>query len=193
MKTKERILQTAIQLFNEAGTGRISTNHIATEAKISPGNLYYHYKNKEEIIRAILYMMYEEWSQLWQLKEPQGISIKQIEEIITDNFRLQWKYRFFYLEFNVIMRNDPTLAEAHKSMEHGRLEEFEMIFQHLGQHGLLTPDLNPEDLRKTLTICWIFSNSWISYLEGSGSKVTEESFRHGAEHILFLLSPYFKI
>src|SRR5215210_4307966 len=51
--TKERVLGAALRLFNEKGTAAVSTNHIAEAAGISPGNLYYHYRNKEEIIAGL--------------------------------------------------------------------------------------------------------------------------------------------
>jgi len=51
--TRQAILTTAIELFNEKGTAAVSTNHIAEAMAISPGNLYYHFANKEEIIRHI--------------------------------------------------------------------------------------------------------------------------------------------
>src|SRR5436309_8608324 len=65
MKTKERIVETAIRLFNEQGTGAVSTNHIAQALSMSPGNLYYHFRNKEEIIRAILERMMTRWETLY--------------------------------------------------------------------------------------------------------------------------------
>ena len=53
MKTKDKIITTAIDLFNIHGTKAISTNHIAKEMGISPGNLYYHFRSKNDIIRSI--------------------------------------------------------------------------------------------------------------------------------------------
>ena len=53
MKTKDKIIATAIDLFNIHGTKAISTNHIAKEMGISPGNLYYHFRSKNDIIRSI--------------------------------------------------------------------------------------------------------------------------------------------
>ncbi len=66
-KTKDRIIDTATELFNEYGTGAVSTNHIAKESGISTGNLYYHFSNKEEIIRMILEKMVLDWDSVWSI------------------------------------------------------------------------------------------------------------------------------
>jgi len=67
LKTKELILDTGIRLFNEKGTAAVSTNQIAEACGISPGNLYYHYTSKEDIIRAIFERMFGVWDTTFEL------------------------------------------------------------------------------------------------------------------------------
>ena len=52
-KTKEAILKTSLALFNNEGEHAVSSVDIASVMGISPGNLYYHYKGKEPIIREL--------------------------------------------------------------------------------------------------------------------------------------------
>ena len=53
MKTRDRILECALQLFNEKGEPNVSTMEVANEMGISPGNLYYHFHGKEPLILGL--------------------------------------------------------------------------------------------------------------------------------------------
>jgi len=54
MKTKQRILQVSLELFNRLGEPNVTTVDISNEMEISPGNLYYHYRNKDDIIEHLV-------------------------------------------------------------------------------------------------------------------------------------------
>ena len=68
--TKQKILDTSLALFNKQGERNVTTNHIAEAMGISPGNLYYHFRNKGVIVAAL----FERYQQnlLTLLEEPQG-------------------------------------------------------------------------------------------------------------------------
>jgi AcrR family transcriptional regulator len=67
MSTRDNILDAALELFNEQGTAAVSTNHIAAAINISPGNLYYHFRNKQDIIRSLFERLFAAWGETYQL------------------------------------------------------------------------------------------------------------------------------
>jgi len=67
--TKSRILDTALALFNERGTANVTTNHISEALNMSPGNLYYHFRNKAAIVREIFVRIMQAWAENYALPE----------------------------------------------------------------------------------------------------------------------------
>ena len=52
-RTAQRILETTLGLFNRFGEPNVSTTLISSELSISPGNLYYHFPAKDELVNAL--------------------------------------------------------------------------------------------------------------------------------------------
>jgi AcrR family transcriptional regulator len=101
-KTKDRILDRALALFNEAGVVHVSTNFIAEEMEISPGNLYYHFRSKDDIVAA-LFERYEQ-EMLATLAVP-GERLPDLEDVwffLHSLFEVIGRYRFIYRNFSDI-------------------------------------------------------------------------------------------
>ena len=104
MKTRERILATALCLFNESGTAPVSTNHIAEALGISPGNLYYHFRNKEEIIRALFEQQFARWDADYAFPDDRLPNLDDLQQLVRATFVTAWEYRFMYRELIALLR-----------------------------------------------------------------------------------------
>lgn len=188
--TRDLILDTALALFNEQGTALVSTNHIAEAAGLSPGNLYYHFKNKEDIIRAVLDPMYEEWDAAYVVPADAAIDLDVLRAALRRNFELWWRYRFFYRELGALVRRDRQLGRRHKAIQAQRQREQLALFDRLAAAGVFQWPRKRSDVEATLTIAWIVGNYWLAYLDSAGEAVSLELTQQGVELIMRLFAPY---
>ena len=108
-KTRQRILDVALQLFNEQGETNISTNHIADELEMSPGNLYYHYRNKDDIIEQLFQLFEERMDQALIVPEGREITLEDVWLQLHLVFECIWNYRFLYRDIINILRRNRSL------------------------------------------------------------------------------------
>ena len=113
--TKQRIIDTAIDLFNKNGIQNITSRHIATEMGISYGNLDYHYKNKEALLLAIYKQMRDEMSDSYTSADPTTGSFEQIHRLLLHLESFQYKFRFFNLDVLEISRSYPKINRLLKN------------------------------------------------------------------------------
>ena len=105
-RTRERILETSLVLFNRSGAPQVTTAEIADELNISPGNLYYHFRNKDEIVGE-LYAAYEA-RLLPLLADPGGrpIGVEDLWLWLHLLFERMWEYRFLYRDIDALAGRD---------------------------------------------------------------------------------------
>ncbi len=183
---KERILQHALFLFNRSGTSHVSTNHICQAASVSPGNLYYHYKNKEEIIVALFQQMIEQWD---RSPLPQKISMDTLPEMYERMFLFLWEYRFIHREINSLYREIPAFRATFKEAQKKRMSEIASFVSIGVESGLFRP-MNDEEVSSLVRKIWFFSLYWMAYLETEGAKVTLESARSSLTVVMSMIEPY---
>ena len=111
--TYTKIIEASLLLFNEEGERQISTNHIAAYLGISPGNLYYHFRNKDEIIIQ-LYKRYSEELLALLTDRPLPLSIVELVEYLAGVYNIMWRYRFLFSDVNSLLsRSNELLGEYH--------------------------------------------------------------------------------
>lgn len=171
MTKKEKIIYTALKLFNENGSSNVTTNHIAEDAGISPGNLYYHFSNKKEIIRSILEIMTIEYDNIFNI-DARAISEKNIiEQLLFDDSELILKYRFFYDEMQILFREDEILKEIYLNNQSRKENVLFGILKTLQEKEILIADLNDKTIRNIINFIWNFENFRIFRMNLQGHQI----------------------
>ncbi|HEY9629010.1 MAG TPA: TetR/AcrR family transcriptional regulator [Coleofasciculaceae cyanobacterium] len=186
--TKSRIIETAIQLFNQQGTAAVSTNHIAEFLKISPGNLYYHFRNKQEIIQAILEQMIREMDGGWTPNVQPSLS--HLHERLSRVFFLLWEYRFFYREQIALFQADPKLKKRYRTIHRQRLAEIEAFCQGLVETGVLRRFEDSTTLPALIKIIWLINDAWLPSLEMEDAAINPQTIQEAINLMLQVMRPY---
>jgi len=160
MSRKQAILETALKLFNETNTQTATTNHIAKAMNISPGNLHYHYKNREEIIRK-LYLQLRDEMTLSVEELPQTINALNAHEKLL--IEVQWKYRFFFRELLFLFSRDEELQKMYIADNVAHRGRIKMVMQNLVLNDELEIDNDSalEHLVDSILMSWQFYTSYM--------------------------------
>lgn len=172
MSTKKRIIETAKALFNSFGTKNISTNHIAKELNMSPGNLYYHYKNKEEIIRDIYLEMLESLKMVWNsfnTDKPSLLSFRPLFEI----YKVLYENRYFQYEIISLLENDKILKEMYNKNREIRYDNFNKIISKMIDEGYLEKENQHKYISLLTDQLWFSGDFWMTYAKSINHEFDE--------------------
>jgi AcrR family transcriptional regulator len=190
-KTRERIVEASLELFNAQGERSVTTNHIAAHLGMSPGNLYYHFRNKQAII-AELFAEYESRVAVFlRLPEGRALTVADKTFYLEALLAAMWHYRFLHRDLEHLLENDPELAERYRAFAHRCLQAATEIY-----HGFVAADVLAMDAQQieALTLnSWIILTSWVRFLctiRSNPGDLSEELMRRGVYQILALESGY---
>lgn len=187
--TQVRILHAALKLFNEHGAAAISTNRIAEHCGISKGNLHYHFRNKQAVIRSVFQQALDEMDAGWY-RDHLAPTLEHMAAMFVRQLQLILKYRFFYREMADLLRHDPLLRKRFADNRQRRLKEIERFFLTLSERGLMRIPEDAQRLRSIVDVTWIVSENWLNYLDYHDREVTTEAILAGYYEILEVLRPY---
>jgi len=190
MKTREKIIACALQLFNEQGTKAVSTNHIAAATGISPGNLYYHFRNKEDIIRAIFEQMDAYGLEQYFLifNELQPGTLEAIEQTFVMIQKFNWRYRFFKRELTALIMNDHLLKASFHQTHRSMLEVIRQSNNDAVTIGTLKP-LSDKEMALFTEEIWLVALFWLNYLEVGGEEINDATLARGIDLLRNMLRP----
>jgi AcrR family transcriptional regulator len=194
MKTRDKIIQASIELFNEQGERNVTTNHIAAHLAISPGNLYYHFRNKEDIILSI----YQEYARSLLLETLPKVSadLKPLDSLVLymdSVFQTTMKFRFFYSNLPVLLDKNPVLREKYVEVQQSISERVSQLLISLRSSDFI--DFNDDELADIVSILRLINTFWVSFHQTQTmvNEVNDSVFYQGVLKILVILRPYTKI
>jgi len=191
MKTRDKIIQASIELFNEQGERNVTTNHIAAHLGISPGNLYYHFRNKEDIILSI----YQEYARNILLETFPKVSpdVKPLDAIVLymdTVFQMMMKFRFFYSSLPELLIKNPSLHEKYVEVQQSISERVSQLL--LSLRGAKMIDFDDDQLSDIVSVLRIVNTFWLSFYQTQHveNDINAAVFYQGVLKILVIIRPY---
>ena len=188
--TRQRILDCSLAMFNAQGEPNVTTNHIADELEISPGNLYYHYRNKDDIIEH-LFTAYEERIDA-SLVAPEGRE-PELEDIwlqLHQVFECIWDYRFLYRDLiDILSRNRRLRLRFARILKRGA-HNATTIMRGLVRTG--TMRAAPAEIDATATNILLIATFWLNYAAARGDKDEHAAIRDGIVQVMMMVAPFLR-
>ena len=190
MKTKDRIIETALYLFNEEGEPNVTTNHIADEMDISPGNLYYHYRSKDDIIWQIFLNYEKKIKQVLLQKEVNYTSMEDMWFYLHMVFEVIAEYRFLYRSLIQLMNRIEFLKRHFRHILALKSQTALNIMTSLADDKLLNADKSTiASLADQIALTATF---WLNYSIAiyDDDFDEEKKLSHGIFHIMRMVAPF---
>jgi AcrR family transcriptional regulator len=193
-RTRERILEVALRLFNDFGEPNVNTTQIAEEMKISPGNLYYHFKNKDDIINCIFQQFERESDRLLATPTMRSANVEDAWLFLHLLFELIWKYRFFYRDLNNLLANNRTHEVKFKELLNSKVRVARGLCEGLRSNGDL--QASSSEIEALATNMVVVATYWLSYAyvldprRSSEPEVVGAALQRGCYQVLALTAPY---
>ncbi len=196
-RTRERILEAALRLFNDKGAPNVTTAHIADELEISPGNLYYHFRNKDEIIHALFGSFEKRMDS--QLLAPEGRApdVEDLWFMLHLVFETMAQFRFLYRDLEQIVSHDRKLAAHFGRIVDRGTQVVKALCAAMVAQG--TMRASPREIEAIGQNVALLTTYWISFqsvrqsahaLRRGGEIPTGDELDRGAYQVLALIAPY---
>ncbi len=192
-RTAERILDVTLELFNRFGEPNVSTTLISAELKMSPGNLYYHYPAKDELINAL----YDRYQAALDDLLGAADNVRHVEDawlFFHMFFELIWTHRFLYRDLNDLLSKNRHLETHFQRVLLNKNKAVRQLIDGLAREGAMR--IEGRDAGAVATSMVVLLTYWLSYeYVGDPRHALEPgtagaSLARGAFHVLGLLLPY---
>jgi AcrR family transcriptional regulator len=192
-RTRERILETGLALFNRLGAPQVTTADIADEMGISPGNLYYHFRNKDEIVFE-LYAQYE--AGVLPLYADRGGRALDVDDLwlwLHLLFEQTWRYRFLHRDIDQLTSQNAKLGARFGALLGRAVTTVIQLCHGLAKAGALqagASDREIESLAQNVVLVAAYWSSYDRVRRSAADAPAEGDAGRAAYQVLALFAPY---
>jgi AcrR family transcriptional regulator len=186
--TRTLILESGLRLFNDDGVAKVSSNRIAAKLDISSGNLYYHFKNKEQIVEWLIRRFDERLVGIMSASAA-VVALDEMWLVLHLMFEAIQEYRFIYRDVDYLVNATPRIAKRVQDITERQLNSVREMCHGLARASVILANSDEVDslaLQMTFTTtCWL---TFVRLLQQSGDR--SEDAGYAAYQALTLLTPY---
>ena len=168
-KTKDRILEKALELLNERGVAQVSIRNVGDALNMSPGNLSYHYANVDVMVEALYFKLVDELDALilgsMRLASTQGIDLPFTYHSIERTFAIFQRYKFLMLDFADIMRRHERLKQHFRQLAQVRQAQFLPLVAALQAGGWVEAERYPGQFQDWIQQASLIGDYWMASAE----------------------------
>jgi len=187
--TRTRILVASLLLFNKNGEPNTTTNEIADEVDISPGNLYYHFHKKADVVAALLAEFQADARKVLRPPEPNHASLDDFWVFLHHLLELTTAYRFLLRDMESLVVVYPKVGKALRHFARGLTTSFELYLRAMVENTIILPgEIDPELVSRNLAVIALFSERFDTLVDSSPT--ADESALRIAGSVLNVLKPY---
>lgn len=145
---KKKIIQKAIELFNEYGYENVSVRNISDSLRISPGNLTYHFNKKTDILTEIMKLIMEEHD---NREFKPNITLAEFNDILVNVSEYQRKYVFYYRNYVELRKKYSTIAKMQADFKEEFIALITNVLKYFELNGWIKREYH-KDMYENLSI-----------------------------------------
>ena len=188
--TRYKILRAARLLFNEHGVAKVSQRTISDHIAISPGNLTYHFKKRDDIIEALYFELIEAMNESFTLVEKSEPSFELLHELTRSVNKNFFDNRFFMIDFIQILRSNNKIKKHYVGLTEQRKEQMSKVIKYLVDNGLMRKAELPNEYDHLFKRIQLFGDFWIASIGTTKEDVMLKHTRAYTESFMQSMYPY---
>ncbi|MEZ5013922.1 MAG: TetR/AcrR family transcriptional regulator [Chitinophagales bacterium] len=186
--TKEKILQRALEMFNEKAIEYVGLREIAKDLNMRVGNITYYFPTKDDLVMALIDGLRKRNEHLILYENTPGMLA--FLQRLQQQYQNQLYYKCLLLSFVHIMRWNQRAAEMYRGLQDRRYNSIDKVLSLLHKNGYLnTEGMRQKDL--LVNIFALHNRFWLSEAQISFSDLDDEAvMRKYLRNFALFLYPY---